>query len=239
MSGNEHTQSQPSPLGEPTVHGDNSDYFLFKGVERYLRGGYGVEKTYIFDAASQSLHGARLHEKIVYALNGLYQEPITLGTLAAVSRGRELSDFMSELLTGEPIDPRRHMLDETLVRRGMSGVLRDFPEIQLHGQELSPTSFREEDPCFSYAFSFSGVSFKDFQRSEAWRSFTESDNVSGAIALYRFDNDFPAHAGVVLDNGMVRSRWGQDAVVDHPVGLVPTYYGRVAQFFTRNDVSLT
>jgi len=238
MNGNEHSQPQLPLSSEPTVLGQDSDYFLFKGVERYLRGGYGVEKAYIFGAASLSLHGARLHEKIVYALNGFYQEQIMLGNLAAVSRGRELSDFLSKLLTGESIDPRRHELDETLVRVGMEGVLSKFPEIQLYGQVSAPPLSKEADPCFSYAFGFSGISFAEFQSSGERRAFIESSSAPGAVALYRFDNDFPAHAGIVLDSGMIRSRWGQDAVVDHPIDLVPTYYGRAQQFFIRDETPL-
>lgn len=41
------------------------------------------------------------------------------------------------------------------------------------------------------------------------------------------------HSGVCLGNKMVRSKWGQGHVFEHPVDLVPVIYGDEVMFFRR------
>ncbi|MDP3941125.1 MAG: hypothetical protein Q8Q49_02320 [bacterium] len=201
------------------------------GVRAYMMEDDILERQRLATGMLRSSAVVQYHWATSRALNELYQRIPVGEASSAISRGRELFDRISQE-SGQHVDSRRHTLDAILIRGGPSDVAKKFPEIRVLQEEIPDD--HAVDRCYAYAFGFSGMDFMTFLETDEGKSFQPILPVPGAVVLYYFDQEFPSHAGILTHEGRVRSRWGRDAVVEHPIDFVPTYYGKVETFLTRD-----
>lgn len=103
--------------------------------------------------------------------------------------------------------------------------------------------------CHAYAFDSQGL--VTVQDGSGYKGYMEvQESREGDLALYyktikkvEFFNPgmnevrmILKHSGICLGNKLVRSKWGQGHVYEHPVDVVPVIYGDEVKFFRKTAV---
>jgi hypothetical protein len=150
--------------------------------------------------------------------------------------------LITELPGGQSLEERARALDNLAKAYPHSIAIRGGERLSFNciafafGLHLSPDyeyiATCSSEFCPNHFFAHTAFAKYILDRGELQEV---SQPETGNIVIYFDSENAVKHAGSVVDQNLIRSKWGTGPVCDHPIWEVPESYGSVVRFYRTID----